>query len=93
MRPATLPTACGSTSPAGSVLKVPTSALFRVGDAWAVFVVDGGLAKQTLVEIGRQTGQDAEVRSGLVESTPVVVHPSDMLADGARVQPRAAPSR
>ena len=78
---------------AGSVLKVPTSALFRVGDAWAVYVVDGGLAKQTLVEIGRQTGQDAEVRSGLVESTPVVVHPSDTLADGARVQPRAAPSR
>ena len=78
---------------AGSVLKVPTSALFRVGDAWAVYVVEGGLAKQTLVEIGRQTGQDAEVRSGLVESTPVVVHPSDTLADGARVQPRAAPSR
>ncbi len=78
---------------AGSVLKVPTSALFRVGDAWAVYVVEGGLARQTLVDIGRQTGQDAEVRSGLAESTPVVVHPGDTLADGARVQPRAAPSR
>jgi HlyD family secretion protein len=78
---------------AEAVLKVPTSALFRVGEAWAVYVVEGGLAKQTRVALGRQTGQEAEVLSGLAEGTTVVVHPGDTLADGAPVQPRAASSR
>jgi HlyD family secretion protein len=75
---------------AASVLKVPTSALFRVADKWAVYIVEGDLAKETLVELGRQTGQEAEVLSGLTDGTTVVVHPGDTLTDGARVEPRRA---
>jgi HlyD family secretion protein len=41
-----------------------------------------------MVEIGRQTGQEAEVRSGLSEGARVIVHPGDTLADGIRVEER-----
>jgi HlyD family secretion protein len=71
-----------------AVLKVPTSALFRVGDAWAVYLIEGDRVRQTTIEIGHQTGQEAEVTSGLSEGTRLVVHPPDTLADGARVEPR-----
>lgn len=72
------------------VLKVPTSALFREGTNWAVYAVKGGRAQRTRVELGRQTGQDAEVTSGLVEGARVVVHPPDTLTDNARVTERSA---
>jgi HlyD family secretion protein len=68
-----------------NVLKVPTGALFRVGDRWAVYVVDQNRARQTFITLGHQTGQDAEVTDGLAEGAHVILHPSDTLADGARV--------
>lgn len=73
---------------APSVLTVPTSALFRKGDQWAVYVVDDGRAHRTLLELGHQTGQYAEVVSGLAEGARVIVHPGDTLVDGARVRER-----
>jgi HlyD family secretion protein len=73
---------------APNVLRVPTSALFRHGDKWAVYVVDRGRAHRTLLELGHQTGQYAEVRSGLAEGARVILHPGDTLVDGARVRER-----
>jgi HlyD family secretion protein len=73
---------------APNVLRVPTSALFRHGDKWAVYVVDRGRARRTLLESGHQTGQYAEVVSGLAEGARVIVHPGDTLMDGARVRER-----
>ena len=70
------------------VLKVPTSALFRHGEQWAVYVMDAGRARRTVVELGRQTGQSAEVTAGLAEGTRVILHPGDTLVDGARVRER-----
>ena len=75
-----------------SVLRVPTSALFRHGDKWSVYVMDQGRARRTPIELGRQTGQFAEVTAGLAEGTRVILHPGDTLADGARVRERAAAS-
>ena len=72
------------------VLKVPTSALFRDGDDWAVYVVDGDRARQTIVRIGHQTGQEAEVTSGLSEGARVVEHPGDTLTDGALIVERTS---
>ena len=46
-------------------LRVPSSALFRSGDAWAVFVDAGGTAALRPVEIGRNNGIVAEVLDGL----------------------------
>jgi HlyD family secretion protein len=74
---------------APDVLKVPTGALFREGERWAVYAVEEGRARLTIVEIGQQTGLDAEVRSGLAEGARVILHPGDTLTDGARVEERA----
>jgi HlyD family secretion protein len=70
-------------------LQVPTSALFRQGEAWAVYVVDGGRARRVPVEIGHRTAQAAEVVRGVSEGAVVIVHPGDTLQDGARIEPRA----
>ena len=72
------------------VLKVPSSCLFRAGDAWAVFTVDGGRAHLTPIEVGAQGGVEAQVLSGLGEGQQVVVHPSDAVTDGVRVERRAS---
>jgi HlyD family secretion protein len=75
------------------VLKIPTSALFRQGEAWAVFVVRDGRVSRTTVDIGHRSGVEAEVKAGLSEGTQVVVHPGDTLQDGTRVEPRTRSSR
>ena len=46
---------------AHNVLKIPTSALFRVGDQSAVFQVVDGVVHQQIVKIGRQNGLEAEI--------------------------------
>jgi HlyD family secretion protein len=74
---------------ASSVLKVPTSALFRQGEGWAAYVMEEGRAHLTIVELGQQTAQEAEVRTGLSEGAKVILHPGDTLADGVRVEERA----
>jgi HlyD family secretion protein len=71
-------------------LKVPTSALFRDRDEWAVYVVDGDRARKTIVQIDHQAGPEAEVTSGLTEGARVVEHPGDTLTDGARVRARSS---
>ncbi|MDB5388522.1 MAG: yknX 2 [Planctomycetaceae bacterium] len=67
------------------VLKVPTSALFRKGPDWAVFRVINGKAQLHLVEIGHRNGLEAEVLKGLNENDTVVIHPSDMIKEGAEI--------
>ena len=72
-------------SEAADVLKVPTAALFRHQEQWAVYAMRDGRAYLTPVEIGRQTAREAEVLQGIPEQTRVIVHPADALTDGARV--------
>ena len=67
------------------VLKVPTSALFRQGDAWAAYLVRDGRAVARTLKLGQRTGQEAEVLGGLDAGERVIAHPGDTLADGARV--------
>jgi HlyD family secretion protein len=71
-----------------NVLKVPVSALFRVQDEWAAFVVTDGRARLRNVKIGRRGSLDAEVLSGLEENDVVITHPGDTVADGVRVRTR-----
>jgi HlyD family secretion protein len=70
------------------VLKVPTSALFRHGDGWSVFAVENGEAIRREVEIGHRSQFEAEVFSGIEEGAQVVVHPTNQITDGARVEAR-----
>jgi HlyD family secretion protein len=74
---------------APDVLKVPMSALYRAGDQWAVYEVRDGLAQRTIVELGQQTGREAEVLRGLDEHARVIVHPGDAVRDGTRVKQRS----
>lgn len=73
---------------ADAVLKVPTSALFRVGDDWAVYAMEDGRARRTVVQLGQRNAEEAEVTGGLAEGATVVIHPSDTLTDGARIARR-----
>ncbi|HEY4233087.1 MAG TPA: HlyD family efflux transporter periplasmic adaptor subunit [Lacipirellulaceae bacterium] len=73
---------------AKDVLKVPTSALYRVGERSAVFRVVDHKAHQQLVTLGRQNGLEAEVVEGLAEGDQVVLHPSDQVEDGKSVRQR-----
>lgn len=73
---------------AANVLRVPAAALFRHGDGWAVFAVRDGRAIITPVRIGHSNDQVAEILGGLEEGAGVVVHPSDRVGDGARVERR-----
>lgn len=67
------------------VLQVPLSALFRHGDAWAVFAVEDGRARRTAVEIGMRNDRSAQLVSGLEAGARVIVHPSDRVDDGVAV--------
>lgn len=71
------------------VLQVPTGALFRRGNDWMTFVLAGGKAHLTKVEIGHGNGLAAEVRSGVQQGQTVILHPPDAVADGAAVNARA----
>jgi HlyD family secretion protein len=70
-----------------SVLQVPSSALFRVGDDWAVFVVEDDRARQRTVRIGHEAGLRTEVTEGLADGDVVIVHPANEIEDGVRVEP------
>lgn len=69
-------------------LRVPQTALFRRGERWAVFTVADGRARLREVEIGKRSGGHPELLAGLNEGDRVVVHPSDQLQDGARIEVR-----
>ena len=72
----------------GNVLQLPAGALFRRGNDWMVFVVEGGRAKLTKVGIGHTNGIAAEVQSGVTEGQTVILHPPDTVADGVAVRAR-----
>ncbi len=72
-----------------SVLRVPTSALFRDDDHnWCVFAIDGTTARTVRIEIAHNNGLVAEVTSGLSDGDSVIVHPSDRVTDGVLIQRR-----
>ena len=70
----------------GEALKVPAGALFRRGDGWSVFLVEGGRAVCRAVEAGQRNESEVEIRGGLSRGDEVVLHPPNDLADGARVE-------
>lgn len=71
-------------------LIVPSSALFRSGGDWSVFVVDGGRARETPVAVLQNNGIQAAVSDGLEEGTPLILYPGAGISDGRRVRARAA---
>jgi HlyD family secretion protein len=72
-----------------AVLSAPASAVFRQRDQWAAFEVRDGRVKLAVLELGQRNGERVEILRGLREGARVVVHPSERLVDGARVESRA----
>jgi HlyD family secretion protein len=67
---------------------VPSGALFRDGQDYAVFVVEGGIAKKRVLEVPRRNDRTALVLGGLQPGEKVIVFPGDMVRDGVRVAVR-----
>ncbi|HJW10040.1 MAG TPA: HlyD family efflux transporter periplasmic adaptor subunit [Holophagaceae bacterium] len=75
---------------APDLLKVPTAALFRDSQGWAVFVLEGGRARRRAVAIGHRQDREAEVKDGLKAGEAVILYPGETVAEGLRVAPRNA---
>lgn len=69
-------------------LSVPLGAIFRVGEDWTVFTVRDGRAHMQVVELGARNADIAEVLSGLAEGDSIIMHPSDQVVDGVRIEAR-----
>lgn len=76
-----------------NALRAPTAALFRAGGRWAVYKVENGRARQTLLTIGQNNGIDAEVLEGLAEGDEIILFPGGDIADGVLVAPRPQAAR
>ena len=69
-----------------NVLQIPSSALVRRTAAWQAFVIEDGRARLRKLEIGHRNAEFAEVVSGIKPDERVIVFPSDLVVDGARVK-------
>lgn len=68
-------------------LKVPAGALFRRGQQWETFVLEGGRVQLRQVTVGHSSGTETEIVAGLKAGEEVVVYPGDRVRHGLRVKP------
>ena len=68
------------------VLVVPFEAVIRNVDHYFVYVVDGGKARATRVEVGIRADAVVEIVSGLAEDDQIVVVGQHRLADGVAIR-------
>lgn len=68
------------------VLRVPSSAPFRYGDGWSVFVVEDGRARRRTVSLGQRGALEVEVKDGLAPGEVVIRQPPNEVDEGARVR-------
>lgn len=73
---------------ADDALIVPSSALFRDGGRWELFVAKDRIARKCTVGGVRRTGTDAMIGTGLAQGEAVVLYPPSTLMDGARISTR-----
>jgi HlyD family secretion protein len=66
-------------------------ALFRDGSDWATYVVQEGCARLQIITLGERNDSFAQVLSGVKAGDQVVLHPSDLVADGTAVSHRSEP--
>ncbi|HUE88820.1 MAG TPA: efflux RND transporter periplasmic adaptor subunit [Vicinamibacterales bacterium] len=71
-----------------NALTVSAGSLFRQDEGWAVFAVEGGVARLRPVQLGRRNQSVGQILGGLSAGETVVLHPPDTLTDGTRVTVR-----
>jgi HlyD family secretion protein len=67
-------------------LKVPTGALFRRGEQWAVFVDAGSRAELRQVKAGRSSGTETQILEGLKDGEQVILYPGNRVREGQRIR-------
>lgn len=67
------------------VLQAPANALFRVGDGWAVFVAEEGVARRKMVKLGHRSGLAVELVEGVREGELVITHPDETVEEGKKL--------
>lgn len=70
------------------VLQVPSSAVFRHDEGWAVFVIEAQRARLRPVQTGQRNGLQVQILQGLEAGERVIEHPDDTVSDGVRVELR-----
>jgi len=70
------------------VLQCPTSALFRLENNWAVFVINGNQAQLRTVQLGERNADAAQILEGLSEGERVITYPSDRVQEGVTIAVR-----
>ncbi|MGM0589216.1 MAG: efflux RND transporter periplasmic adaptor subunit [Bacteroidota bacterium] len=70
------------------VVQVPSSALFRVADQWALFIQDGNRAQLQYVTIGQQSGLYTQIIEGIRAGDQILTHPDERIEDGTRIRAR-----
>ena len=73
---------------ADDAVRVPVSALYRCDTAWCVFRVENGRAEPREVVIRQRSQTAAAVESGLLAGETVILHPSEQVEAGRKVEPR-----
>ncbi|MDX1648026.1 MAG: efflux RND transporter periplasmic adaptor subunit [Longimicrobiales bacterium] len=68
------------------VLVAPTSALFRDGGSWRLFVVDDGRARLREVVVGHRNEEAVEILEGVEEGEQVILFPTESVEDGTTVE-------
>ncbi len=68
------------------LLLVPTNALFRHGDGWAVYLAQDGAARLTPLQVGIRAALATQVLGGLQDRQTVITQPDDRIKDGTRVR-------
>ena len=69
-----------------NALKVPSVALFRRGNDWAAYVVQGDRAALRAVKVGKSSGRETQILEGLKEGDELILYPGERIKDGQRLQ-------
>lgn len=67
---------------------IPAGALFRTGEDWNVYIVNGGRAERRKVAILRRSGRFAAATAGVQPGEQVITYPTDRIQPGVRVESR-----
>jgi RND family efflux transporter MFP subunit len=67
-------------------IAVPAQAVVRRAAGSVVYVIDGNLARERTVTVGRRVGERVEILDGLAEGEQVAVDGAGFLSDGSAVE-------
>lgn len=70
------------------VIKVPAGTVFRTGEQWTVYRIQGGLARLQPVKVGISNDAETQILEGIEPGDQLVLHPSDRVTPDCRITPR-----